>query len=129
MRYLLLSDIHANLTALDAALDAVKGRWERIYCLGDIVDYGPDPNEVAERVKALSPIIIRGNHDKAVAGLTDLHDFNPLPNSQRRGRASKCGPRIWNTSSGCLPGRFPRTALRWFTGPLRMRMNTFSSRD
>jgi predicted phosphodiesterase len=78
MRFLLLSDIHANVTALDAALDAVKDRWERIYCLGDIVDYGPDPNEVAERVKALSPVIIRGNHDKAVAGLTDLSDFNPV---------------------------------------------------
>src|ERR1700722_16673454 len=78
MRFLLLSDIHANVTALDAALDAVKGQWQRVYCLGDIVDYGPDPDEVTERVKALSPVIIRGNHDKAVAGLTDLEDFNPV---------------------------------------------------
>ena len=78
MRFLLLSDIHANATALDAALDAVKDRWERVFCLGDIVDYGPDPNEVTERVKELSPVIIRGNHDKAVAGLTDLEDFNPM---------------------------------------------------
>jgi len=46
MRFLILSDIHANLTALDASLAAVEGRWERILCLGDIVDYGPDPNEV-----------------------------------------------------------------------------------
>ena len=60
------------------ALDAVKGRWERVFCLGDIVDYGPDPNEVTERVKELAPVIIRGNHDKAVAGLTDLEDFNPM---------------------------------------------------
>jgi predicted phosphodiesterase len=78
MRFLLLSDIHANATALDAALEAVKGRWERVFCLGDIVDYGPDPNEVTERVRELSPVIIRGNHDKAVAGLTDLQDFNPV---------------------------------------------------
>src|SRR5579872_1851035 len=78
MRFLLLSDIHANVTALDAALDAVKGRWERVVCLGDVVDYGPDPNEVTERVKALDPIIIRGNHDKAVARLINLEDFNPL---------------------------------------------------
>src|SRR5258708_7529729 len=78
MRFLILSDIHANLTALDASLAAVEGRWERILCLGDIVDYGPDPNEVTERVKALDPIIIRGNHDKAVAGLADLDDFNPV---------------------------------------------------
>ena len=54
MRFLLLSDIHANLTALEASLDAAKGRWERIFCLGDIVDYGPDPNEVTERVKELA---------------------------------------------------------------------------
>ena len=78
MRFLVLSDIHANLTALDACLDAVKGQWERVYCLGDLVDYGPDPNEATERVKGLSPVIIRGNHDKAVAGITDLEDFNPV---------------------------------------------------
>src|ERR1700688_3574290 len=78
MRFLVLSDIHANSTALEAALAAAEGRWERILCLGDIVDYGPDPNEVTERVKALAPLIIRGNHDKAVAGLTDLEDFNPV---------------------------------------------------
>jgi predicted phosphodiesterase len=78
MRYLVLSDIHANATALEASLAAVEGRWEQVVCLGDIVDYGPDPNEVTERVKALDPIIIRGNHDKAVTGLIDLEGFNPL---------------------------------------------------
>jgi predicted phosphodiesterase len=78
MRFLVLSDIHANATALEASLAAVKGRWERVICLGDVVDYGPDPNEVTERVKALDPIIIRGNHDKAVAGLLGLEGFNPL---------------------------------------------------
>ncbi len=78
MRFLILSDIHANLTALDACLASVEGRWEKILCLGDIVDYGPDPNEVAERVKTLAPFIIRGNHDKVVAGLADLDDFNPV---------------------------------------------------
>lgn len=78
MRFLVLSDIHANATALEASLAAVEGRWERVLCLGDVVDYGPDPNEVAERVRALAPVIIRGNHDKAVAGLIDLQGFNPI---------------------------------------------------
>jgi predicted phosphodiesterase len=78
MRFLVLSDIHANSTALEASLAAATGRWERIACLGDIVDYGPDPNEVTERVKALDPLIIRGNHDKGVAGLIDLDVFNPV---------------------------------------------------
>src|SRR3974390_2529068 len=78
MRFLILSDIHANSTALEAALAAAQGRWESALCLGDVVDYGPDPNEVAERVKPLVSVIIRGNHDKADAGLTDMEDFNPL---------------------------------------------------
>jgi predicted phosphodiesterase len=78
MRFLVLSDIHANSTALEASLAAVEGRWERILCLGDVVDYGPDPNEVTERVKALRPFIIRGNHDKVVAGLADMAEFNPV---------------------------------------------------
>src|ERR1700690_2231767 len=78
MRFLVLSDIHANSTALDAAIAAVEGRWERVICLGDVVDYGPDPNEVTERMKALDPIIIRGNNDKHVPGLSGLGDFNPV---------------------------------------------------
>ena len=77
MRFLVLSDIHANFTALAAVLDAVPDRWQRVLCLGDLVGYGPDPNEVTDRVRALQPSIVRGNHDKAVAGLADLEDFNP----------------------------------------------------
>jgi predicted phosphodiesterase len=84
MRFLVLSDIHANSTALDASLAAAEGRWERALCLGDVVDYGPDPNEVTERVKALDPLIIRGNHDKVVAGLADIEDFNPLAQTAAR---------------------------------------------
>jgi len=78
MRYLILSDIHANLTALDAALAAAKGLWESAACLGDLVGYGPQPNEVIERIRSLGAVTIRGNHDKAVSGLLDAEDFNPL---------------------------------------------------
>ena len=78
MRYLVLSDIHANFTALEAALSAVEGRWERVICLGDVVGYGPDPNEVIDRVRALQATTIRGNHDKAACGLEDAEDFNPV---------------------------------------------------
>ncbi len=78
MRYLILSDIHANLTALDAALEAAKGRWNGVACLGDLVGYGPQPNEVVEHIRSLGAIAIRGNHDKAVTGLADAEDFNPL---------------------------------------------------
>lgn len=78
MRYLILSDIHSNVTALDTVLDAAKGRWQKAVCLGDLVGYGPDPNEVIDRIRAISAVTIRGNHDKAVAGLADADEFNPV---------------------------------------------------
>src|SRR5580704_3344001 len=81
MRYLILSDIHANMTALNAALDAAKGHWEKVVCLGDVVGYGPDPNEVIDRVRELGAVTIRGNHDKAISGLTNDEDFNPIARS------------------------------------------------
>jgi diadenosine tetraphosphatase ApaH/serine/threonine PP2A family protein phosphatase len=77
-RYLLLSDIHANLTALEAVLAAAEGRWDRVICLGDVVGYGPDPNEVIDRVIKLGVRTIRGNHDKAGSGIEDAEDFNPI---------------------------------------------------
>ncbi|HTV58696.1 MAG TPA: metallophosphoesterase family protein [Verrucomicrobiae bacterium] len=78
MRYLVLSDIHANITALDAALEASKGRWEKCVCLGDVVGYGPDPNEVVDRIRQLGAVTIRGNHDKAGSGIANADDFNPV---------------------------------------------------
>lgn len=78
MRYLIISDIHANLTALEAVLAAANGKWDKAVCLGDLVGYGPDPNEVAERVRSLEAETIRGNHDKAIAGAEDVDDFNPI---------------------------------------------------
>ncbi len=78
MRFLILSDIHANLAALEASLASAEGRWERAVCLGDVVGYGPDPNEVVDRVKVLSSATIRGNHDKAASGIEDAEDFNPV---------------------------------------------------
>jgi predicted phosphodiesterase len=78
MRILILSDLHANATALEAALAAVRGRWERVVCLGDVVGYGPDPNEVTSKIRELGAQTIRGNHDKAAAGLMPTDDFNPV---------------------------------------------------
>jgi len=78
MRLLVLSDIHANATALEAALVAAEGRWEGVVCLGDLVGYGPDPNEVIDRVRALGATVIRGNHDKAAVGDPKSEDLNAL---------------------------------------------------
>ena len=78
MRLLVLSDIHANLTALETVLGALKGRWDCVVCLGDLVGYGPDPNQVVDQVRTLSSATIRGNHDKAGCGLDSADDFNPV---------------------------------------------------
>jgi predicted phosphodiesterase len=78
MRLLVLSDIHANLTALEAALTAADGSWDRAVCLGDVVGYGPDPDEVTTRIRELGATTIRGNHDKAVTDLMATDDFNPV---------------------------------------------------
>jgi len=77
VRYLIISDIHANLDALDTVLEAVSGDWDRVLVLGDLVGYGAEPNEVVDRVRALAPeAVIRGNHDKAASGIDDGSQFN-----------------------------------------------------
>ncbi len=80
MRYLIFSDVHSNLEALKAMIEFIKNRkFEQFIFLGDIVGYGANPNEVIEEIKKISPLyIVRGNHDKAVAGLTSLDYFNPV---------------------------------------------------
>jgi len=74
---LLLSDVHANLEALEACL-AVAPAYDCVVNLGDVVGYGASPNEVIERSRSLGKIFVRGNHDKAVTGQLELDDFNPL---------------------------------------------------
>lgn len=78
MRFLILSDIHANVDALDTVLAAApRTTWDRVLVLGDLVGYGAEPNAVIERVIALDPLaVIRGNHDKAACRLADASDFN-----------------------------------------------------
>jgi len=78
LRYLILSDIHSNLEAFDQCLRLAEGKYDEVVCLGDLVGYGPDPNSVIDPIREMSKIIIRGNHDKACAGVTDAEDFNPL---------------------------------------------------
>ncbi len=75
MRYLVISDIHANLTALNAVL-ADAGSFDRIWCLGDLTGYGPDPNECIARLREFPLTALAGNHDWAVLDRLDLDDFN-----------------------------------------------------
>jgi diadenosine tetraphosphatase ApaH/serine/threonine PP2A family protein phosphatase len=80
MRYLVLTDIHANLEALDTCLtDARHRRFDETLILGDVVGYGADPNAVIERVQALHPLaIVRGNHDKVACGIDQADGFNAV---------------------------------------------------
>jgi predicted phosphodiesterase len=80
LRYLVLTDIHANLEALNTCLADAKARgYERSLVLGDLVGYGADPNPVVERVQALEPVaIVRGNHDKVACGLEQPEGFNAV---------------------------------------------------
>jgi predicted phosphodiesterase len=83
MRYLVLTDIHANLEALDTCLADARARgYDQTICLGDIVGYGPDPNAVVDIVRALEPLVlIRGNHDKVACGLEPPEGFNAVARS------------------------------------------------
>jgi len=94
MRILILSDIHANFTALEAALAKAAGRWDVAVCLGDIVGYGPDPAEVSERIRGLTQACIRGNHDKAVAGIMSTEDFNPVAKAAVDWTRSQLSPEL-----------------------------------
>jgi predicted phosphodiesterase len=76
MRVLVVSDIHANLAAFEAVLRHTRDDRDCIFCLGDLVGYGPDPNECIERAAELCTVILGGNHDLAAAGLLELFLFS-----------------------------------------------------
>jgi predicted phosphodiesterase len=78
LRYLILSDIHANLEAFKKCQEVSEGKYDQVLCLGDVVGYGPDPNAAIEEIRGMARLIIRGNHDKACCGITDAEDFNLL---------------------------------------------------
>ena len=77
MRFLILSDVHANWEALEAVLAHAAGLYDRILCTGDLVDYGADPNAVVDWARRTAPVLVRGNHDKVCAGLADFEWFSP----------------------------------------------------
>ena len=91
MQILVISDIHANFTALDAVL-ADAGQVDAVWCLGDLVGYGPDPEVCVERIRQLpNTVCLLGNHDAAVLGKLDQEAFNHEANisvSWTRGQLS-----------------------------------------
>ena len=77
MRILIISDIHANYTAFETVLEHCQGQWDYVWCLGDVVGYGPDPNECVERLQDLPQLCLAGNHDWAALDRLDIRTFNP----------------------------------------------------
>jgi len=77
MRYLVLSDIHSNIEALQASIKKAKDvGYDKALCCGDLVGYGPNPAEVMDALDELGTTSIRGNHDRVISGLDDPVHFN-----------------------------------------------------
>ena len=76
MRVLVISDIHANLLAFETVMEDARGQWDIIWCLGDLVGYGPKPNECVALLRQHEHISLSGNHDWAALGKLDINDFN-----------------------------------------------------
>lgn len=86
MRYLVISDIHANLQAYETVMAEAKPlNYDQVLVLGDLVGYGADPNAICERVRTLQPLaLIRGNHDKVGSGVESPEGFNAVARSAIR---------------------------------------------
>ena len=95
MRSAIIADIHANLAAFMAVLVDIKqqGKVEEIWCLGDIVGYGPDPHQCLELLRQTNHICVAGNHDLAAIGEIDTHQFNPDAITASQWTAKQLTPR------------------------------------
>lgn len=76
MRYLIISDVHSNLAAFETVLTDA-GSVDRIWCLGDMVGYGPDPNQCIDLLRSLPHLYVLGNHDCGCIDRIDVSEFNP----------------------------------------------------
>ena len=79
MRCAIIADVHSNLAAFTAVLNDTerRGGVEEVWCLGDVVGYGPDPHQCIELLRQYNHICVAGNHDWAALGKVDTSDFNP----------------------------------------------------
>jgi predicted phosphodiesterase len=91
MRALILSDIHANLEALNAVL-AAAGEWDALWNLGDMVGYGASPNQVLDVIRPLATLTVRGNHDRVCCGLSSALNFNPTARAAAKWTLAKLTP-------------------------------------
>ena len=94
MRTLIIGDIHSNLEAFRAVLDDVErsGGFERLWCLGDVVGYGPDPVACIALLRRHEHLCVAGNHDHAAIGKLDTREFNPFAEAACLWTASRLRP-------------------------------------
>ena len=94
MRYAIVADIHSNLAAFTAVLDDInrRGGAEEVWCLGDVVGYGPDPHQCLEILRQQKHICVAGNHDWAAIGKIDASFFNPDAAAACRWTAQQLNP-------------------------------------
>jgi predicted phosphodiesterase len=115
MRTLIISDLHSNLEATQAVLESARSQsFDAVVVLGDLVGYGASPADVIETVRELHPVaMVRGNHDKVVAGIDDGEGFNPvaLESARINRRLLQPGQREFLTA---MPrGPFPVGGAYW----------------
>jgi diadenosine tetraphosphatase ApaH/serine/threonine PP2A family protein phosphatase len=91
VNYLILSDIHANLAAMEAVLDDAPD-FDEIWCLGDLVGYGPNPNECIELIQEYPHLSLAGNHDWGALGKLDLSSFNTVARAANAWTRSELTP-------------------------------------
>ena len=84
MRFLVISDIHANWQALESVMADAEGKYDQIVCCGDLVGYNAAPGEVLEWTSKHCTSVIRGNHDKVVCGIENLDWFNEVAQTAAR---------------------------------------------
>lgn len=124
MRVAILSDVHANLEALQQVLRALEHeRYDALISLGDVVGYGPLPNECVRLVADAASHVILGNHDDALLGRTDIRDFNSYARQAIRWQSTITSPETREIISTYkpfveLPDAFfvhggPRSPLDW----------------
>jgi predicted phosphodiesterase len=92
VQFLIVSDLHANWHALEAVLADAEGKYERIVCCGDIVGYNPQPGQVLDWVRQRCAAVIRGNHDKVIAGLENWDWFNDVAQAAARWSIGELSP-------------------------------------
>lgn len=118
MRLAIVSDIHANLPALEAVVDDVTGAGiERIWCLGDVVGYGAEPDACAALVAERCELCLVGNHDLAVLGALDISSFSPAAAEAVRWTREQARPETISFLEGLEPADTEREPAVYHASP------------